>query len=181
MKIYHSFSSEETKLLGGKLAKQALEVGRKKLDVKKGALVSRRGLTPAFVKTMAGRRDKCALILALKGDLGAGKTTFTQGFLKGLGVKGRVNSPTFVLIKRYKLKTKTYKLAFHIDCYRVKKSAGLSSLGLKEIFSNPKNIVLVEWPERLGRILPRGVWKVNFKHKKENERTVVFPASFHIK
>ena len=115
-----------------------------------------------------------AVVLALKGNLGSGKTTFTQGFLKGLGVKKKITSPTFVIQKNYKLKDKSYKLAYHIDCYRIKKSQELLILGIKEIFDNPKNIVLIEWPEKIKKILPKERFDLRFEYgKKENERRIV--------
>lgn len=153
MKAYRTYSSEETRTLGNEIAKRALR--------------------QAQGKSLGFARDKYALILALKGDLGAGKTTFAQGFLRGLGVRGRVNSPTFVLMKRFKIKSGGFKNAYHIDCYRVKKSAELSSLGLKEIFENPENIVLVEWPEKLKKYLPKDVVWVGFGHgREENKREI---------
>ena len=115
-----------------------------------------------------------AVVLALKGNLGSGKTTFAQGFLKGLGVKKKITSPTFVIQKNYILHTTYYKKAYHIDCYRIKKSQELLILGIKEIFDNPQNIVLIEWPERILRILPKEKITINFKYgKKENERKIV--------
>lgn len=150
MKTYHSFSSEETKKFGAEAAKQF-----------------------SNHNFQFSKKRKNALILALKGDLGAGKTTFTQGFLKGLGVKGRVSSPTFVLMKRFALRNLPFANVYHIDCYRVKKSAELSSLGLKEIFLNPENIVLVEWPERLGRSLPKKRMNFIFKHGKDEKARAI--------
>ncbi len=150
MKTYRSYSSEETKLLGNKIAKKVSSVR---------CQVSRKG----------------ALILALRGDLGSGKTTFTQGFLRGLGVRARVNSPTFVLIKTYNLKHMTYNRVYHIDCYRIKKPKELLSLGLKEIFDDPENIVLIEWPERLKNILPKTAKKIFFRHgREEKRRNIIF-------
>jgi len=124
-----------------------------------------------------------ALVFALSGDLGAGKTTFVQGFISGAGIKKRVISPTFVLIKTYKLKNlKTYKLIHHIDCYRIKKAKELLSLGLKEILKDPKNIVLIEWPEIIKKYLPAGkaglpknIIQIKFEHgEKINERIISF-------
>lgn len=114
-----------------------------------------------------------ALILALSGDLGAGKTTFTQSFIKNCGVKKRINSPTFLLIRSYKLQTTGYRLVYHIDAYRIKKSKELLDLGLKEILNNNKNIVLIEWAEKIKKILPKNVIWIKLKHgEKENERMV---------
>jgi len=144
MKIYHSFSSDETKKFGVELVKKLL---RDKRHVNK----------------------KQALVLALKGDLGAGKTTFAQGFLRGLGVKKRASSPTFVLVKGYKLKVKGYSRVYHIDVYRLGKPKEILDLGLREILNNPKNIVLIEWAEKLKRYLPKDIVWVKFNHKKRAE------------
>jgi len=118
-------------------------------------------------------KQKGALVLALSGDLGSGKTTFIQGFMRGLGVKNKITSPTFVLIKNYKLKISNYKRAYHIDCYRIKNAGELLKLGLKEILNNPQNIVLIEWAERILRALPKNVVWLKFEHgQKINERNV---------
>jgi tRNA threonylcarbamoyladenosine biosynthesis protein TsaE len=120
-----------------------------------------------------------AIVIALQGDLGAGKTTFTQGFIKGLGVKQRVISPTFVIMKRFKVagsaasKKMGFKNVYHIDAYRIKKPDALEVFGLKEIFADPANIVLIEWPEKIKKILPKTAVWLKFEHaKKENERTI---------
>jgi tRNA threonylcarbamoyladenosine biosynthesis protein TsaE len=122
-------------------------------------------------------KNKNALIFALSGDLGSGKTSFTQGFLRGMGIKKKITSPTFVLLKNYELRIKNnygnYKRAYHMDCYRIKKSGDLAALGLKEILKNPENIVLIEWAERIKKILPKNTIWIKFKHgEKENERKI---------
>ena len=113
--------------------------------------------------------NKQALAITLKGDLGAGKTTFTQGFLRGLGVKSKITSPTFVIIKTYNLKLTTdnlYKKAIHIDCYRMKNAKDILVLGFKDILSDPKNIILIEWPERVSKILPKNKISIILEHGK---------------
>lgn len=128
----------------------------------------------------AGFFNKSALVLALKGDLGSGKTTFTQGFIRGLGIRKKITSPTFVLFKSYKLQAKSYKLKatshkriYHIDCYRLRQAKELMDLGLKEILVNPQNIVLIEWPEKIIKHLPKNAVQIEFKHgEKENERII---------
>ncbi|MDP2934729.1 MAG: tRNA (adenosine(37)-N6)-threonylcarbamoyltransferase complex ATPase subunit type 1 TsaE, partial [bacterium] len=77
---------------------------------------------------------KTALIIGLEGNLGAGKTTFIQAFAKGMGIKRRLTSPTFVLMKKY-------NNLYHLDCYRIKNSQDVLAMDFKEIISNPKNIV----------------------------------------
>lgn len=114
-----------------------------------------------------------AKIAALTGDLGAGKTTFTQGFLKQLGVKRRVISPTFVLIRNYKLQLTNYSSALHIDCYRLHKPGELLALGLKDILNNSGHIVLIEWPELIEELLPAKILRITIEHpKKGSARTV---------
>jgi len=114
---------------------------------------------------------KSALVITLHGDLGAGKTTFTQGFLRGLGVKSKITSPTFVIIKNYKLRITNYEKVFHMDAYRIKSAKEILDLNWKEIISDSKNIILIEWPERISKILPKNKIQITFKYgKNENER-----------
>lgn len=116
-----------------------------------------------------------ALVLALNGELGAGKTTFVQGFSRALGIKDRITSPTFVLMKIYKLAQKkfTFKHLVHIDCYRIDRSDELLHLGLDEILGDPDAIILIEWANRIKKILPSDAITLNFGHgKKPTERTI---------
>lgn len=95
---------------------------------------------------------KNSLVFGLIGNLGAGKTTFIQAFAKGLGIKSRLTSPTFVLMK-------VYGNLYHIDCYRIKDYKDILALDFGDIVSNPKNIILIEWAERIKKILPKDtVW-----------------------
>lgn len=117
------------------------------------------------------KKDK-AFVLGLKGDLGGGKTTFLQGFARGLGVKEKILSPTFVILKKFEINpsssrkrqrnqlsgelqaTAKFKIFYHIDCYRIKKTKEILDLGFKEITFNPQNIVAVEWADRISEIMP---------------------------
>ena len=120
-------------------------------------------------KIMKDGGGKKAVILALSGELGAGKTTFTQGFAAGLGMKGKVTSPTFILMRSSKIKNKNF---VHIDAYRAG-AADFVKLGFKELAADNKNIILVEWADRLKKILPKSAIWLKFEHgKKENERTI---------
>lgn len=129
--------------------------------------------TKALAKLLSGEifhGKNGALVFALSGDLGTGKTTFSKGFIAGAGVKRKITSPTFVLVKSYKIKS--YKI-YHIDCYRIKKPKELFDSGLEEILKNPKNIVLIEWPEIIKKYLPKGAIWIEFKHgEKINERII---------
>ncbi len=115
-------------------------------------------------------KNKGVLIIGLEGELGSGKTRFAQGFAKALGIKQRLTSPTFVLIKRYPIPHTPYANLYHIDCYRLNKPRNFLDLDFKEIISNPKNIVLIEWAERVRKILPRNLIWIKFEVISQNKR-----------
>lgn len=109
-------------------------------------------------------------IICLQGDLGAGKTTFSQGFLSELGAQGALTSPTFVVMKQYVLEDNflSLKNIYHIDTYRVE-SKDILDLGWEEITNDKSNIILVEWPEKIKDIIPtRAIW---LKFELINEET----------
>ena len=119
---------------------------------------------------------KSALVMALKGELGSGKTTFIKGFSKALGVKEKVLSPTFVLIHKHRISIK-YKVSgikylYHIDAYRLKSEKDLLKLGVKEIFTNPGNIVLIEWADRVKKTIPKNAVWIKFEHISNNKRKI---------
>ncbi len=119
-----------------------------------------------------------ARIIALDGELGSGKTTFLQGFAQGLGIKEKVTSPTFVILKRFKITNQNIKISkyrnfFHIDCYRIEKPQEILDLGFKEILAEPKNIIAIEWPKRIKKILPKQTLWLKFKLKAVQQREIV--------
>src|SRR3989338_8815322 len=115
---------------------------------------------------------KKALVIALEGELGVGKTTFVQGLAMALGIQAKIKSPTFTLMKSYELRATSYKLLYHLDCYRLRDHKDLSMLGIKEILGNPKNIVLIEWSDIVKKILPKKHIKVHIDHIDKNKRRV---------
>lgn len=120
-------------------------------------------------------RIKRALIIGLQGDLGSGKTTFIKALAKGLGIKKRLTSPTFILMKKYKIPNHRLRIAdylFHIDCYRIKDYKDILALDFKEIISNPKNIVVIEWAEKVRKTLPKNTIWIKFKVISERERKI---------
>ncbi len=131
--------------------------------------------TKKFAKEFAKKiikegSGKKAVVIALSGELGAGKTTFTQGFAAGLGIRGRIASPTFILMRSSKIKKKNF---IHIDAYRAD-AGDFLKLGFRELVADSKNIILVEWADRLKKILPKSAIWLKFEHgKKENKRTIV--------
>ena len=110
-------------------------------------------------------------IFALVGELGAGKTTFVQAFLKELGVKGRVMSPTFVIMRSYQLKDG--RKAYHLDGYRIKKAKELIDLGFKELIKDSNNIILIEWADRVKKLLPPETIWLEFEHGKNSRERVI--------
>lgn len=117
--------------------------------------------------------QKKPIILGLQGNLGGGKTTFLQGFFKGLGIKEQILSPTFVIMKRFALK-KTFKNFYHIDCYRLKNEKDILELDFEKISSDSKNIIAVEWPEKIKKILPKSIILIEFKFVDINKREITF-------
>lgn len=114
---------------------------------------------------------KSAVVVALLGDLGTGKSTFVRYILKTLGVKQKIASPTFTLMRKYKIPGYSF-VAYHLDCYRLKEISEVEHLGLKEILKDPKAIIFIEWPELIAKILPKDKIKISITHgQSENQRT----------
>lgn len=107
-------------------------------------------------------------VITLEGDLGAGKTHFTKGLAKGLGVNKTVNSPTFTIIKEYK--GDNFPL-YHMDVYRI--SEGAEELGLDEYFYG-NGVTVVEWASLIADQLPEERLEVEIYHQGENTRKIVF-------
>lgn len=115
------------------------------------------------------QKIKAGGVVCLFGELGAGKTTLTQGIAKGLGVKQNIISPTFILMRRYETGDRFF---YHVDLYRLNDSQEVRGLGIDEIVSNPENIVIVEWPEKIVDTLPRRATKIYLKSISEEEREI---------
>ena len=112
-------------------------------------------------------------LVCLNGDLGAGKTTFTQGFLKELGAERPYVSPTFVLMKQYDLPIPLHEIEriYHVDAYRVEEK-DFKELGFTEWCEDKKGVVILEWPERVAELLPEKRIEIHFKSESENEREI---------
>ena len=127
-----------------------------------------------FAKEIAAHASDHARVIALSGNLGAGKTTFVQGFARALGVRERIQSPTFVLMKIYSLaRRKHIKHLVHIDAYRIESLREIEHLGLRELFDDKDAVILIEWANRIKKILPRDTIWIMFEHgKKSHERMI---------
>jgi len=131
-------------------------------------------------------------ILCLYGDLGSGKTTFTGYLVKALDIDARVQSPTFVIARRYsdekrgagsgaknksdkeshdKNKNKI-KTVNHIDLYRLSSVDEVTNIGLQEYFEEPAAITVIEWPEIAEKLFPKNCIKIYFEYIDEDERTI---------
>lgn len=113
-------------------------------------------------------------IICLEGELGSGKTTFSQGILEGLGAEKPYTSPTFLVMKKYDIENNNIKNVYHIDTYRVEEGDVLD-LGWEEITKSSENIVIVEWPERINSIIPGKSLRISFKSVDKDQRIVNYP------
>ncbi|HXE66154.1 MAG TPA: tRNA (adenosine(37)-N6)-threonylcarbamoyltransferase complex ATPase subunit type 1 TsaE [Rhodanobacteraceae bacterium] len=111
-----------------------------------------RGLAPALLD---------GGVVYLRGELGAGKTTFARALLRAMGVGERIKSPTYSLLERYAVNGRD---AFHLDLYRIADAGELEWLGLDELDA-PETIVLVEWPERGRGALPKPDLEITLEHE----------------
>lgn len=114
-------------------------------------------------------------VLALSGDLGSGKTTFIQGLASAFGIK-KIISPTFILMRTYPsttLRANGPLMFYHLDLYRLEGNVDgqLRDLGVEELWSDPQNIVVIEWADKAGN-LPQNTKWVSFKHTGEDNRKI---------
>ncbi len=124
-----------------------------------------KALCQKFAKLLVGGE-----LILLDGQLGAGKTTFVRFLLQALGVKETISSPTFTIMKEYKLKKFDI---FHFDMYRISNASEGAEFGLDEyIFDRKRNIVLIEWSSNIREILPKNVIKINITIIDENKRKI---------
>lgn len=117
-----------------------------------------------------------AVVVGLYGDLGAGKTTFTQYCGELLGIEETIASPTFVIEKIYKIAAANsagnFSHLIHIDAYRIESEQEMKTLGWEKIVNDPKNLIVVEWPERIAGLMPANHIQVRFEHVDETTRKI---------
>ena len=164
-KNYLTSNPGQTKKIGEILATRVIAQA-----IAKGEEEALASSTKEVLKT---KIKKTAFVIGLEGGLGGGKTTFLQGFAKGLGIKQRILSPTFVIMKNFKIsKCRNFEFFYHIDCYRISKPKEILDLGFKKIISNSKNIVAVEWADRIKKILPKNSLNLEFQFIDKNKRKI---------
>ncbi len=133
-------------------------------------LIETEAIAQGFLATLTS--STTATVVALQGDLGAGKTAFTKACAKLLGIREEITSPTFVIEKVYKLEHKNFSHLIHIDAYRLESSKELLTLGWNEQLQNSQNLIFIEWPEIVKDILPENVKTIKFEFIDEATRTI---------
>ena len=127
----------------------------------------------SFLKKLHSNESMATVVL-LSGDLGSGKTAFVKKAAKYFGVKETITSPTFVILKRFKLNAHRYTSLVHIDAYRLEKEGELLKLGWSELITDPQNIIFLEWPENIKKIIPETAKKLKFSFVDEETRVIDF-------
>jgi tRNA threonylcarbamoyladenosine biosynthesis protein TsaE len=116
-------------------------------------------------------RDK-PLVIALRGELGAGKTTLVSGVLNGIGIAGSARSPTYTLIEPYEVADRQF---FHLDLYRLAEPHEVEALGLRDLLAfNP--VLLIEWPERGTGMIPPVDLEISIQYLGEDQRELMLIA-----
>src|SRR3989304_8427435 len=112
-------------------------------------------------------------VFALSGDLGSGKTTFVQGFARGLGVTARIVSPTFILMRKYATPEKNF---YHVDLYRFEEKVEeeVINLGLPDIWGREENITVIEWAEKIKNMIPAVATWIKFENLGGEKRKITF-------
>ena len=120
-------------------------------------------------------RLRAGMVLALYGDLGAGKTVLSRGIARGLGIEEPVTSPTFTVVQEYSCPSGM--LFFHLDMYRIDSEESALAFGIEEYLYAPDAVTVVEWPERIAGLLDgQGTGTVRLSHLSEGQRQIVLPA-----
>ena len=124
-------------------------------------------------KVAADLTKKTPTVIALSGDLGSGKTTFVQGFVRSLGINKKIISPTFILMRTYKAKKK--KVLYHLDLYRLESNfeKEIENLGIKDIWKEEKNILVIEWAEKIRELLPDDTIWIKFEYFIDDQRKII--------
>ncbi len=125
-----------------------------------------------ILENVTDRPSESAVVLALHGDLGAGKTTFVQTLAAELGIGETVTSPTFVIMKKYQTKNQRFTSLVHIDAYRLNEVDELRVLGFAEELSSKDTIICVEWAEKVADLLPATTRHLRFSLIDADKRTL---------
>lgn len=125
-----------------------------------------------IVEYIKNNKSEEATVLALHGDLGAGKTTLTQNISEVLRIDNCVNSPTFVIQKKYEIYSGEFKNLIHIDAYRISSSDEMKVLDFDKELKNKDNLIIIEWPGNIKNIIPNDVINIYIDHVSEDVRSI---------
>lgn len=121
------------------------------------------------------RPRKGATVIALKGDLGAGKTAFVKALAKQLEITYEITSPTFVIMKSYEISAHSFfKTLIHMDAYRIEDEDEMRVLKFGEILSDQSNLVCVEWPEKIQNLIPENAHTIEFMLNQDGTRDITY-------
>lgn len=120
-------------------------------------------------------KAKGATVIGFSGELGAGKTTLIQGIGKLLGVREKIQSPTFVILKTYPITKRNapWRRMAHVDAYRLERTKDAMTLGLRHMLKEKENLFCIEWPGKIKSLLPKKMLWVELRHRGENHRHIV--------
>lgn len=142
----------------------------------KSSVVSIEGLGK-LAREFAGQlvpKENDATVVALSGDLGAGKTAFAQALAREFGIEEDVTSPTYVIEKIYMPAKGPFSRFIHIDAYRLNGAHDLDVLGWKGLIEESGNLIVLEWPERVGGAVPEDALKMELDFVDENTRRMSY-------
>jgi tRNA threonylcarbamoyladenosine biosynthesis protein TsaE len=141
--------------------------------------------TVAELKAVAGEliglwktesQHERATVIALSGDLGAGKTTFVQQIAEILGVSETVTSPTFVIMKSYETTDALFQTLVHIDAYRIEDDSEMKPLNFADLMTKPQTLVCIEWAERISAFLPAHTIKIDLEALPHSQHKITYYA-----
>ena len=149
----------------------------KMLEIKTKGEKETKKVAEMFGREILTLKISKAVAIGLEGDLGAGKTTFAKGFAKGLGIKEEMKSPTFILMRvfripRIKNQESRIRHFLHFDAYRIDSAREFASLGFEDFLKDAENILLIEWSDKIKKILPENYFLFRFKHLGKNNRLI---------
>jgi len=136
-------------------------------------------ISESILNKISKTKSSKAKVLALSGELGAGKTTLTQELGRILGIKDKIISPTFVIMKIYDIDKKSeyyssFKKLIHIDAYRLESKEELFKIGWTDLNDDKDNLIIIEWPEKVEGALDDGSHFVKLEHVDEETRVLEF-------
>lgn len=122
-------------------------------------------------------QKKEAQVIALRGDLGAGKTAFTQALARVLGITEHVTSPTFVIMKSYPVSAHEWiHELIHIDAYRVEDTDEMRVLKLTELYEKEGAVICIEWPEKIRELVPATALMIDITLNADSTRTITYES-----